>query len=334
MFQESAATAAAAEEANRKLKAGGSHAEAPERQSQKLTEAADVPVEDDDVDAFDDKDVKGMFKFLVKEMRKSSVAAESASVIATEANKVAMAAKAAVEVVSADIEQIKGDVREVLVMKEKMITKDELPKLVKAITFDPWASAAESKQPGKGGDAGSVKAHGKAGGKGWKSVEEKSRTLYFGKFPETKEAIIVQHIEQWTKNVQQDIEETYAFGKISERGATRFKSEESMWEFLANNKGKLQYDAMGTKVYANPDSTHDPNPDKSKAIRKVVRMIIEANGGDGQVVKKDIITNYGSGKVWWKDVKVAEWDNATMKIKLLGAAAEYQQQFNKLMGIE
>ena len=107
-----------------------------------------------------------------------------------------------------------------------------------------------------------------------------------------------------------------------------------MWDFMMTNRGKLQYDAMGAKIYANPDSMYDQTPDKSKAIRKVVRLIIEANGGDGHVVKKDIITKYGKGKVYYKKIPVAVWDEPTGKIQLLGEAAAYQNAYNKLMGAE
>ena len=148
---------------------------------------------------------------------------------------------------------------------------------------------------------------GKATGKGERKEDQKRRTLYFGNFPEeTKDNVIKGHIENWTAEVKESIEEIYAIGKITERGAARFKTEDGMWEFMVNSRGKLQYDVMGVKVYANPDSSHDPSPSKSKGIRKVVRMIIEAGGGDGPTTKKDIVTNYGKRKVWWKDVKVAE----------------------------
>ena len=107
-----------------------------------------------------------------------------------------------------------------------------------------------------------------------------------------------------------------------------------MWDYVDINWGKLQYEAMGTKIYAIPDSMYDPNPNKTKAIRKVVRLIIEENGGDGQAVKKDIVARYGKGKVLWKEDPVAEWNEATGQMKLLGAATAYQDKYNKLMGTE
>ena len=56
--------------------------------------------------------------------------------------------------------------------------------------------------------------------------------------------------------------------------------ESGMWEFMVKHKGKLQYEALGTTVYANPDGLYDPSPNKTKSVRKVVRMIIEEQGGD------------------------------------------------------
>ena len=143
---------------------------------------------------------------------------------------------------------------------------------------DPWASAATNKPAGgawsaytgNAEDASSANSYGKAEGKGRKKVEDKSRTLYFGKFPESKEDAIKGHIEERTKESREHIGEIYAFGKFSQRGAARFKTEETMWDHLKNNKGMLQYEVMGTTLYANADSMFDPSPNKSKAMRKMV----------------------------------------------------------------
>ena len=42
-------------------------------------------------------------------------------------------------------------------------------------------------------------------------------------------------------------------------------------------------------------------------MRKVVRIVIEKNGDDGEEVKKHIETKYGKGRVWYKDEKIAAW---------------------------
>ena len=126
-------------------KAEGSHVESPSKHSAKIeTDASTVPVPADEeveqeLDDFDDKDVKGMFKMLMMEMRKGRGAVKEASKVAKEARQTAMEAKAAVEVTRQDIEQIKIDVKEVAALKDKVITKEELPEIMKQINFDPWA---------------------------------------------------------------------------------------------------------------------------------------------------------------------------------------------------
>jgi hypothetical protein len=160
-------------------------------------------------------------------------------------------------------------------------------------------------------------------------MEKKRRTLYFGKFPEdSKAATIEAFIKQWTKDSSEHVEEVFAFGKFAERGAARFLTEERMWEFMVANKGKLQWQVPGATVYASPDSVHDTSPDKTKAVRKVVRLLIETHGGDGAKVKKDIAANYKKGKVWWRDSKFAAWDDEAGKMQV---PAEYQDAFDKLM---
>jgi hypothetical protein len=336
-------TTAVAAAAGRALerKAEGSHLDSPDRRIARTeidASALPVPTDDDEVDKefenFNDTDVKGMMRVLMKEIRKGRGVAEVANEVAEEAKQAALEAKAAVQVVKQDIVQIKSDVKEIAVLKDKIITKEKLPELLKELSFDPWANAARSTgKAGTGYGKEGPGSSGKAVGKGKKSTEEKSRTLYFGNFPDdTTEETITGHIKEWTTGAQQEIEEIHAFGKLAERGAARFKSEQAMWDFMITNRGKLKYEVMGVSIYANPDSMHDPTPDKSKAIRKVVRLIIESNGGDGQTVKKDIITKFGKGKVYYKKVPVAAWDELTGKIKLLGEASAYQDAYNKLMG--
>ena len=76
---------------------------------------------------------------------------------------------------------------------------------------------------------------------------------------------------------------------------------------------------------------HDPSPDKTKAVRKVVRLLIEKGGGDGKSIKKDIITNYTKGRVWYKDERVAEWNDVARGMKLRGSAAAHQEEYDKML---
>ena len=71
--------------------------------------------------------------------------------------------------------------------------------------------------------------------------------------------------------------------------------------------------------------------EREKAVRKLVRVIIEKNGGNGAEVKADIDTNYPRGIVWWKDQRVGQWDNTEQRMVLKGAAVDYQSTFTDLM---
>ena len=110
-----------------------------------------------------------------------------------------------------------------------------------------------------------------------------------------------------------------------------------MWEFLEDNKGKLSFKAGSRDVFAGPDSIHDPNPSRTKAIRKVVRLIIEKakeKGIDAGITKQDIVTRYGKGRVLWKDERVAEWEERSGNMNLFGKLKEWEPDYKKLMGEE
>ena len=74
-----------------------------------------------------------------------------------------------------------------------------------------------------------------------------------------------------------------------------------MWTLLVANSGKLKYEAEGTDIYANPDATYDPDPGKTKAVRKIVRLIIEKEGGitsskktSSRITKEDTLSTKNS----------------------------------------
>ena len=85
------------------------------------------------------------------------------------------------------------------------------------------------------------------------------------------------------------------------------------------------------KVYANADAIHDSNPDRTRAVRKVVRLTIEKGGGDGAAIKKDVITNYTKGRVWYKEDRVAEWDDSAKAMKLKGQLATHQEEYDAMV---
>eukprot|EP00973_Karenia_brevis_P069417 9652731-Karenia_brevis.AAC.1 len=66
-----------------------------------------------------------------------------------------------------------------------------------------------------------------------------------------------------------------------------------MWAYLEDNKGELNFDHNGRRVYINAGDGGKSEEDsrRDKAVRKLVRAVIEANGGDGKKLKEE-------GKVW------------------------------------
>ena len=71
--------------------------------------------------------------------------------------------------------------------------------------------------------------------------------------------------------------------------------------------------------------------DRVKAVRKVVRLIIEKNGRNGSEVKKDLDTNYTKGIVWWNGEQVAEWSASHNKMQLQGWAKQHEEAFAELI---
>ena len=76
---------------------------------------------------------------------------------------------------------------------------------------------------------------------------------------------------------------------------------------------------------------YDPDPGKTKAVRKMVRLIIEKQGGEGITVKKDIVADYKRGQVEYKKECVAEWDKDTKTMKLSGSLAQHREEYDKMM---
>ena len=161
--------------------------------------------------------------------------------------------------------------------------------------------------------------------------DRRKRTVTFGNFPQdTKSEEIIAFIDNVMKDEKDNLQETFAFGKKrAERGGARFASEACMWKYMTERAGKHQHDYKAGKVYCNVDGpAESSDAERERAVRKVVRVIIESNGGDGQAVKKDIETNYKREIVWWKDQRAAEWKEGRMV--LMGAAAGYLEAFEAL----
>ena len=165
--------------------------------------------------------------------------------------------------------------------------------------------------------------------------EKRARTVTFKTFPKDTNST---DIKTWVDGIIKDVEgveESFAFGrKFAERAGVRFSNTESMWKYMTDNAGSHKHSFKGTDIYCNPDNQADPKSDsamRERAVRKVVRAIIETSGGDGTTVKQDIETHYRKGIVWWKEGRVAEWNNADMEMTILPSGTQFQSAFDKLM---
>ena len=47
-----------------------------------------------------------------------------------------------------------------------------------------------------------------------------------------------------------------------------------------------------------------------------------------------MVIRYPKGRILWKDVVVAEWDEGSGKMKLFGKVAEWESEYKQLMGSE
>ena len=135
-------------------------------------------------------------------------------------------------------------------------------------------------------------------------MEKRQRSIKFSNFPEnTKENAITAGIWKTLADVWEDIDEVSAYSKHDTAGDARFKTTESMWKYMQSNAGKHRHTAVGRTIFVNADRMAAPTDDKAQdqAVRKLVRAMIEGNGGDGPEVKKHMDAKYNSGTVIWKD---------------------------------
>ncbi|CAE8619507.1 unnamed protein product, partial [Polarella glacialis] len=170
------------------------------------------------------------------------------------------------------------------------------------------------------------------GGKAGVKLEKRSRTVFFRGFKkDTPEDAIKLFVRQKLEGVSKElIDDVYTFDPFADKGVVRFTTEEAMWDFMVEKKGNRRHDYEGQVIYVNVDQIPEVAA-KERAVRKVVRAIIEMNGGDGDQVKQTIRARYKSGLVWWNNERVAEWNQESETMTLLGAAAVYAEKFNLLM---
>ena len=129
-----------------------------------------------------------------------------------------------------------------------------------------------------------------------------------------------------------DIEDNgiFAYGKkFATMGAARFKTEEAMWTYLKNDSKSKCMNIDDHVLYVNraEQGTSDDQA-RTKAVRKVVRAIIEEEGG-GAHTKTKIDTNYRRGTVWYHDVRMGEFRDGQMVLTNNGA--KFSEKFKELM---
>ena len=74
------------------------------------------------------------------------------------------------------------------------------------------------------------------------------------------------------------------FAKARTRGAVKFFSQDAMWKYMVDQKGHRYHERQGGTIYVNAPTDSSKDPDdaaREKAVRKVVRVLIEHNGGNG-----------------------------------------------------
>ena len=109
-------------------------------------------------------------------------------------------------------------------------------------------------------------------------------------------------------------------------GAVRFKTEEAMWMYLKHENTSKRMNINGHTLYLNRDI--QGMSEDTKAVRKLVRAIIEEEGGSAQT-KAKIDTNYRRGIVWYHDVRMGDFKDGQMELTNNGA--NFGTKFKKLM---
>lgn len=302
----------------RKLKAGGSHADAPTPKIGKETVEDEPEEEEEDED--NEEDVKDMFKKMMKEMRKVTGKVDKVAGIAMEAKQAAEEAKTAVAGIETEMKHMKLEVKESKALA--VATGEEVATMKKDI--DQLKHGGSKNQE--------FKVHAMSNGAG--KEDEKQRTLTFGNFQEdTKNEHIIDVIKEKVDAVKQDLDQNgiFAFGKrFATRGAARFKTEDAMLSFLRRDDTKVNFVVDGHRIYMNRDIRKSPDEEgRNKAVRKLVRAIIEEEGGDGKITKENIDADYHKGIVRYKGIRVGEYLAGTMDLK--GEAIKLRPRFDELM---
>eukprot|EP00973_Karenia_brevis_P051543 7158762-Karenia_brevis.AAC.1 len=154
---------------------------------------------------------------------------------------------------------------------------------------------------------------------------------------DTPGAAIKKAIDQKLADVKDLLEESFSYGQFADAGAARFKEQEDMWQYLVDHAGNLSFDFEGQQVYIHASDAGKSKEDraKSKGVRKLVRTVIEANGGNGAKMKAEgsLYANYRQGCVLWCGERLGTWnaDDETMNFTETGE--KYAETWRKLMAL-
>jgi hypothetical protein len=125
-------------------------------------------------------------------------------------------------------------------------------------------------------------------------------------------------------------EEVYTYDERTEKGMARFKTADDMWQYLTSDSGRHKHEFRGRRIYADVHKVGD-DAKRDRAVRKAVHLIIKHGGGDGDAIKKGLDISYPQGYVWKGDMQLADWNKKEQKMTLMGDAADYTSEFERLM---
>ena len=287
----------------RELRAQGSHPDAPSKKLAAVesgVEGIGVPNSDD---MEEEIDVQQMFWSMMTMIKKVEKDVSDVKGVVGEAK--GMAERAVAEVkelkqqLNEDVERIDSNVSNI--QKDTAQTKEKLSALqseVLQLKEGKFGGPVSRLSAGSGGK-GSGKGSGKDDGKGLKRLEERKRTLIFTNFPDdTQEDDIIKAIRDKIGGSIDDVEDVFTFSKTGTKGAAKFNTEDLLWKYMKTNKGEHTLHYEGNRIYVAAGVPEDEK--KERAVRKVVRLLIENNGGNGEQIKKKIDAKYRWGAVWWQ----------------------------------
>jgi hypothetical protein len=307
-----------------------------QQESKKVKNAKDILItEEEDIVT----DVPAMFRSIMQAIRSNSADIQTARDEAKSAKQAAITANLTIAKVEEEVVKLRTEMDS---FKAEGL-KQAVQEIVGDMTWPTLPGQAAHGGKGFGKGFGKGAGVGKGLGSITGDIDKKCRTVYFRPFPEdTPAGDIVDFINEKIGDASSGLDEggVYAFGRdFADGGAARFQSPELMWTFLQDNKGALNYKfgAGGSMVYANADvAASGQDVDKNRAMRKLIRTLIEQSGGDGEEIKRTRLSrDFRKGIVRWKGEdglweRVGVWCEIAKDMELKGHAAQFRDAFRAL----